>query len=92
MGKVVVSGQIYVPLRSLDEIRRAIEIHVELSRAEEGCLMFDLIESLEEPGRFDLYEEFVDMNAFEQHKLRAETSEWAEVSKEVQRDFEVQQA
>lgn len=91
MSKVIVSGQIYVPLASLEQLRPAIATHVDLSRAEAGCLAFNLEENRDEPGRFDLYEEFVDSEAFEVHKRRTADSQWGTLGQDVQKDFEVRE-
>lgn len=91
MSKVIVEGHIRVPLEKLNELRPAIAKHVELSRAEEGNIVFQLEENTEDPGRFDLYEEFVDTAAFEAHKQRTAQSDWAEQGKVVKKNFEVKE-
>lgn len=77
---VILSGYLEVPEERLESVRAALDLHIRLTRAEPGCLVFDMIEDPEVPGRFDVYEEFVDPDAFRSHQRRAEASAWGRVS------------
>lgn len=89
MSKVVVKGTLIVDKSELEKIRSALDVHVQLTLAEKGCLIFEVSEDPDRPGRFSVYEEFVDQAAFEQHQARAKKSEWMTVSQNVDRSFEV---
>ena len=92
MGKIILSGHIEVPLDELEMVRDALNLHIELTRAEPGCLVFNVEEDAETPGRFTVYEEFVDQAAFDQHQARGAASAWAEASRNVARHYEVREA
>ena len=52
--------------KHLDDARTAIQDIIEETRAEEGCLTFNLAEQ-EDAGVLHLYEEWADVSALERH-------------------------
>lgn len=60
--------------------------HVRLSRAEPGCLRFDIWQD-EDPMVWHLSELFADADAFAAHQTRTAASEWGEQSHGIARDF-----
>lgn len=60
--------------------------HVRLSRAEPGCLRFDIWQD-EDPMIWHLSELFADADAFAAHQQRAGSSDWGLQSHEIERDF-----
>ncbi|TCP60554.1 antibiotic biosynthesis monooxygenase [Rhodovulum bhavnagarense] len=86
---VILSGYFKVPPAHLDAVRAALPLHVRLSRAETGCLCFDITEDAEEPGLFNVYEEFTDADALRAHRRRCDASDWAWVSRDIQRHYTV---
>ena len=60
--------------------------HVALSRAEPGCLRFDLHQA-DEPGIWHLSELFSDADAFAAHQARNAASAWGQQSGDLKRDF-----
>ncbi|SIS64436.1 GNAT family N-acetyltransferase [Paracoccus saliphilus] len=60
--------------------------HVELSRAEPGCLRFDIWQD-DDPMLWHLSEVFTDADAFAAHQARAGSSEWGRKSADIERDF-----
>ncbi len=88
--RVVLSGYISVPASDLCAVRKAIPDHVLATRAEDGCLLFNVEEDLCEHGRFEVYEEFVDREAFEEHQRRVRESEWGTISRNVHRHYSIQ--
>ena len=89
MGKIILEGYITVPLEELDEVRAALQTHIQLTNAEPGCLIFKVDEDAAEPGRFYLYEEFVDQEAFDSHQARVKASPWGQISQNVARSYEI---
>ena len=87
--KVVLKGYIIVPDEDLPAVREELVNHKRLTRAEAGCLIFKVTQNENNPNRFDVYEEFADREAFEQHQRRAKRSRWAEVSANVKRHYEI---
>ncbi|WP_108501540.1 GNAT family N-acetyltransferase [Paracoccus indicus] len=60
--------------------------HVDLSRAEPGCLRFDIAQS-EDPMVWTLSEVFADAEAFAAHQARTAGSTWGRDSRDLTRDF-----
>ena len=75
-GKINVRGHIDVPASELNDFAAALGEHFRLSRAEPGCLLFEIVKAAGKPGRFLVKETFVDRAAFDIHTGRSRTSEW----------------
>ncbi|TWU54867.1 DinB superfamily protein [Rubripirellula tenax] len=86
---ITLTGYIIVSEEEIAQIREALPKHIDATRAESGCLRFDVNESEHERGRFDVYEQFRDRESFEQHQARAKASEWANISRNVERHYTV---
>ncbi|WP_255827653.1 putative quinol monooxygenase [Marinomonas rhizomae] len=65
--------------------------HIALTHQEAGCITFTVIRDLNNPQRFDVYEEFTDKTAFEKHQTRVKTSHWGEITKNVERFYTVKE-
>ena len=89
MSKVILKGYIIVPTEDLPMITEALAKHIELTRSEEGCLVFEITQSETQKQRFELYEEFVDQAAFQKHQERSKASVWGDVSQNIERHYEV---
>ena len=86
---VTLSGFLDVPEDRLDAIRAALPEHIRLTRAEPGCLRFDVIESSSTPGRFAVSEEFTDPAAFRAHQARAAAAHWGRISAGLSRSYKI---
>ncbi len=87
--KIILQGHITVPSNCLDQVRTALPIHIALTRAETGCLVFNVIEDTAQAGHFDVYEEFSSREAFDAHQKRGAASDWAEITKDIPRHFQI---
>lgn len=67
-------------------VRRHLDRHVELTRAEGGCLHFD-VEPTDDPLVWIVAERFVDRAAFDAHQVRARASEWGRATSGIKRDY-----
>ena len=67
-------------------VRRHLSQHMELTRAEPGCLRFD-VESSSDPLVWTVFEEFVDRAAFDVHQARVRSSEWGRETAGIERDY-----
>jgi len=85
--KVVLQGHIIVPDDDLGIVTEALVSHIELTRAEQGCLLFNVTVDEENQNKFNVYEEFVNQAAFDEHQLRVKQSNWGRVTKQVQRHY-----
>lgn len=91
MKRVILSGHILVSPLDLDVVRRELPLHIKLTRLEPGNLIFVVSEHTTVSGRFDVYEEFVDRNAFEAHQDRVRASKWGEVTGNVERHYRIEE-
>lgn len=58
--------------------------HVEASRAEPGCLQFDLRQT-DDPLVFDIAERFADIEAYRLHQARTRASDWGKATASIAR-------
>lgn len=87
MIKVIIEGYIIVPNSDLESVKSALDIHRTLTLRETGCLTFEVTEDGSNPNKFIFHEEFINQSAFDSHQARTKSSKWAEVSKNVERNF-----
>lgn len=86
---VTLTGYLTVPLDQLEEVRAALPEHIALTRAEPGCLSFDVMESVSDPGRFAVSERFLGRPALEAHRLRTEDSDWGRLTQGMTRAYQI---
>lgn len=67
-------------------VHRHLPRHIELTRAEEGCLRFDVTQA-EDPLVWTVAELFADQSAFEAHQERVKASEWGRATTAIARDY-----
>lgn len=89
MKKIILKGFIIVPPNDLAAVKNELDNHIQLTRAETGCLIFKVIQDPLNPCRFDVYEEFVDQAAFQAHQARVKSSRWGEITVNVERNYTV---
>lgn len=82
-------GYIDVPEVELERVNAALPAHIELTRAEPGCLIFSVERDPEVNNRLRVYEEFACQEAFDQHQSRTRTSPWGAVTRDVERHYTV---
>lgn len=90
MPRVALNG--FLICRSLEEGDRVSELlpeHIRLTRAEPGCLRFEVFRSQSDPVRFAVSELFRDREAFEAHQARAAETTWARATKGIPRDYRI---
>ncbi|MBU3006160.1 putative quinol monooxygenase [Paraglaciecola arctica] len=89
MTKIVLTGHINVAAGQIDLIKSALPKHIALTLQEPGCLAFRVTQREHQPSIFEVYEEFVDKQAFEAHQKRVSSSSWGVISKDVERHYVV---
>lgn len=89
MPKVTLKGYITIPESDLKPITTELPNHCALTLQEPGCLEFKVTQDKCNPLRFDVYEEFIDAEAFELHQARVKTSTWGHVSRSAQRHYNI---
>lgn len=90
--RVFLTGFIDVPADRLEDVRAALPTHIALTKAEEGCLSFDVVEDQITPGRFTVSEVFVNQHAFDAHQQRTKASEWFLTTQGIPRSYTIETA
>lgn len=88
MPHVILTG--FLICRTLEEADRVAAMlpeHIRLTRAEPGCLAFEVIRSMSDPVRFAVREIFASKADFLAHQSRTSTSPWARATKSIPRDY-----
>ncbi len=75
-------------LAEAEAVKKALPEHLRLTRAEEGCISFDVTPS-DSPLIWNVSEEFTGKAAYEAHQQRAADSPWAEITKGIPRDYKI---
>jgi len=89
-GIIQLTGTITVPEDRLDTFRAALAVHACLSRQDPGCLVFEVTPDENDPCLYRVFEQFEDRFCFEAHKKRAMTSDWWQITKDLDRAYEEQ--
>lgn len=88
MAKVVLKGHIIIPKTNRQVILDELKKHIDLTRQESGCLIFQITQDNSDADKFWVYEEFVNKEAFDFHQARVRLSDWGRVSCDAQRYYE----
>lgn len=86
---VVLEGHIVVLDRDLPLVLKELPNHIKLTREEKGCLVFSVSQRSSEPNVFNVFEEFTDRRAFDEHQKRVRHSVWGEATANVERHYKV---
>ena len=89
MPEIILRGYIQVTDKDLRLVKAELITHTQLTRAEPGCLVFEVSPTDGDPNRFSIYEEFVDQGAFDRHQVRMKTSTWGEITQAVERHYQI---
>lgn len=89
MSKVILDGYVMVPDEDLVAVQRELPIHCELSKKEEGCLVFDVAFDTDNPNRINIHEEFKDKEAFDFHNARMVSSDWKKAARNAEPHIEI---
>lgn len=66
-----------------------LPLHVEQTRAETGCLQFDVAPT-HDPLVWSVFELFTNQEAFDSHQDRVRASEWGVATSTIKRDYLVE--
>ncbi|MFN4191709.1 MAG: putative quinol monooxygenase [Tabrizicola sp.] len=77
--------------REAEIVRAHLPEHIRLSRAEPGCLTFN-VDPTTDPLIWCLGETFADNAAFEAHQARTRGSAWFAATATLKRDFSIREA
>ncbi len=87
--KIHLNGYMDAPLDKFEEVKIAVQEHIALTRAEEGCISFEVSPCLNVNGRFLVAETFQNRAGLYHHQTRASQSEWAQITKGMPRTYEI---
>ncbi|WCN08137.1 putative quinol monooxygenase [Marinomonas mediterranea] len=90
--KIVLSGYIVIPEAELALVEDALVEHIALTKAEEGCLVFNVSKDPVNPCRYDVYEEFSSQAAFDFHQARVKSSPWGQATINVERHYLIKES
>lgn len=83
------TGHIEITDSDLEAVLQHLPHHIRLTRAEPGCLKFEVTQRRDNHLMFDVDEMFRDKAAFEAHQKRTQTSDWATVTASAKRHYQV---
>ncbi len=86
---VYLSGYIDVPETDLKSVKLALPTHIRLTKQEPDCTSFRIWQDEALPNRFHVFETFASATAFYRHQSRMKNSEWAIVSKNASRFYDI---
>ena len=88
VGKILLTGTMICAPHEVEHVLALLPEHIRLSRAEPGCLHFDLWQDEVRPTEFHVSEVFRSEAAFEAHQDRSRRSDWFRVTGHMARDFQ----
>lgn len=88
MTKILLTGTLTCAAHEIEAVLELLPVHIRLSRAEPGCLSFDLWQDELTQTRFHVSEVFRDRAALDAHKDRSAQSDWGRVTGHMSRDFQ----
>ena len=71
-------------------VRSHLEDHIALTRAEPGCLTFDIAPT-DDPMVWEVMEAFRDRASFDAHQARNRLSVWFQATRGILRDFRLEE-
>ena len=89
MTKVILKGYIVVPDSDLAAVATELPRHIELTRQEPGCLVFEVVQDGLNKNTFTVYEEFTGNDSFAFHQERIKGSSWALATVRVERHYQL---
>jgi len=84
---VILEGYIKVPLEELETIKNNLDVHIQNTLNEHGCLEFTVEQDGIDECVFNVFEKFKDSDAFDAHQERVKTSDWGAITKNVKRVY-----
>ena len=89
MGEIALTGRLVCQdAEESDLVAGLLPTHIALTRAEPGCLMFEVAQT-SDPLVWQVEERFESRSAFQLHQKRATASAWGRLTAEITRDYTV---
>ena len=74
----------------LQAVRQHLPEHIRLTRAEPGCLTFEVTPT-DDPMVYEVMESFRDRPSFDAHQARTRDSAWFAATRHILRDFRLEE-
>ncbi|WP_417243736.1 putative quinol monooxygenase [Celeribacter sp.] len=87
MSKVLLTGTLTCTPDEVDDVLSVMADHIRKSRAEAGCLQFELWQDELTPTDFHVSEVFLSEAAFATHQDRTQGSDWGRITRDMTRNF-----
>ena len=87
--RIRLTGYIDVPPDRRADIAAALPEHIRTTRAEPGCLSFDVDPDPAVAGRYTVSELFASRADFEEHQRRIVASAWGRISDGIARHYDM---
>ena len=81
------TGHLDVARDQIGEVMAALADHIRLTRAEPGCLKFEVTTDRADKCRLLVHELFASRADFQTHQLRARQGHWGKVTAGIQRHY-----
>lgn len=88
---ITLTGHVELPADRRAAVLAALPDHIAASRAEPGCLSFEVTFDPDHPDRLNVAERFVDRAAFDAHQARTRASAWARVTAGLSRQYQIKE-
>lgn len=75
-------------MNEVDIIKKHLPLHIELTKKEEGCLFFEVLQT-EEPLVWTVKEIFRNQKAYDLHQTRTKNSDWYQLTKHIKRSYKI---
>ena len=89
MPELHLAGTLTATPERVGQVLDLLDDHIRLTRAEPGCLWFQIVQSRCNPCEFLVSERFVDRAAFEAHQARTAGTAWALGTSGLLRAFQI---
>ena len=87
---IKLTGYIDIPEERHAEIAAALPIHIALTRAEPGCVKFEVVPDQNTRGRYLVSELFTTQDAFDAHQARVRASDWGRITAGIPREYKIE--
>lgn len=86
---ICLTGTLLVPETDRPMVATLLPAHCAASRAEPGCLFFQVVPDHCNPGRWLVAERFADKASFDAHQISARVSEWGRATAHLERQYQI---
>lgn len=86
---ICLTGFLLVPEPDRAMVERRLPDHIAATKAEPGCLFFQVQPDRCDPGRWLVAERFADRASFDAHQTRSRASDWGRATAHLTRQFQI---